>query len=52
MIKHEPEIKSVKPQKSKKRSSTPVIKMKKEETPIGRATVVCGVKGDLASLLF
>lgn len=49
---NEPEIKSVKPQKSKKRSSTPVIKMKKEETPIGRATVVCGVKGDLASLLF
>lgn len=49
----EPEIKSVKPQKSKKRSSsTPVVKMKREETPLGPATVICGVKGDLAYLLF
>ena len=50
---NEPEIKSVKPQKSKKRSSsTPVVKMKKEESPLGPATVICGLKGDLAYLLF
>ena len=50
---NEPEIKSVKPQKSKKRSSsTPVVKMKKEESPLGPATVICGLKGDLSYLLF
>jgi len=48
----EPEIKSTKPQKSKKRSSAPVVKMKKEETPVGPVTVICGLKGDLAYLLF